>query len=109
MLTLTDRLRPRDEEVASKVIDGEAIIINLSSGVYYSMDKAGALIWEMIERRHSLVEMVEILGRRYGVSPEQAEADVRRLSQELLNEALVVLSDDEAARADGATVEPVES
>ncbi len=54
MLTLNDRLRPREEEVASKVIDGEAIIINLANGVYYSMDKVGALVWECTPGRTQL-------------------------------------------------------
>ena len=39
MLTLQNRLRPNEEEVAGKVMDGDAIIINLSNGIYYSMDK----------------------------------------------------------------------
>ena len=36
-----DRVRPNDEEVASSVVDGEAIFINLSTGVYYSLRGAG--------------------------------------------------------------------
>ena len=103
MLTLDQRLRPRQEEVAAKVIDGEAIIINLANGVYYSMDKVGALIWEMIESKHSLAEMGETISRRYAVSSEQAEADVRRLTEELLEETLVVLSNDEATRLNDGT------
>ena len=43
MLNLHHCFRPREEEIASKVIDGEAIIINLANGVYYSMDKVGAM------------------------------------------------------------------
>ena len=59
MFTLQNRLRPNEAEVAAKVLDGEAIIINLSNGIYYSMDKVGGLIWEMIERGRSLQEIVE--------------------------------------------------
>lgn len=103
MVNLDQRLQPRENEVAAKVIDGEAIIINLANGVYYSMDKVGALIWEMIEGRHSLAEMVEIISRRYAVSSEQAESDVRRLTEELLEETLVVPSNDGAACLNGGT------
>ena len=59
MLRFDNRLQPRDEEVAAKVIEGEAILINLANGVYYSMEKVGGLIWEMIEGRHTLREMVK--------------------------------------------------
>jgi len=43
MLKPESSLRPNEEEVASKVMDGEAILINLSNGIYYSMDKVGGV------------------------------------------------------------------
>jgi hypothetical protein len=93
MLTPKNRLRPNGAEVAAKVLDGEAIMINLSNGMYYSMDKVGGLIWEAIEQGHSLEEIVLAVLSRYAVSREQAAADVRRLSEELIKENLVVVSD----------------
>lgn len=97
MLTFDQRLQPRDQEVAAKVIDGEAILINLANGVYYSMDKAGGLVWEMIEGRHTLGEMVEAVTDRYEVSRDRAEADVQRLAEELLQENLVAIAEDGAS------------
>ena len=44
MLMLKHRMQPNKEEVAAKVMDGEAILINLSNGIYYSMDKVGAVV-----------------------------------------------------------------
>jgi hypothetical protein len=90
MLTLRDRLRPRQEDVTASVIDGEAIIINLGNGFYYSMDQVGALIWELIEAQHSVEEMAGAIIARYEVSAEQAHADVARLLADLCRENLVV-------------------
>jgi Coenzyme PQQ synthesis protein D (PqqD) len=84
MLTLQSRLRPNEQEVAAKVMDGEAIIINLANGIYYSMDKVGALIWEALAAAHSLEEVILAIIARYDVSREQAQADVERLAAELL-------------------------
>ncbi len=98
MLKLQSRLRPNEEEVAGKVMDGEAIIINLSNGVYYSMDKVGGLIWELIDGRYSLEEMVTALCARYDVSAEKAKSDVERLLGELVQENLVLVTEDGAAR-----------
>jgi len=90
MLSLQARYRPRDEEVASKVIDGEAIIINLANGVYYSMDKVGALIWDLLQAGCTLEEMILAVTDQYDVSREEAESNVRELVQELIQENLVV-------------------
>jgi len=90
MLSLQARYRPRDEEVASKVIDGEAIIINLANGVYYSMDKVGALIWDLLQAGCTLEEMILAVTDQYDVSREDAESNVRELVQELVQENLVI-------------------
>ena len=95
MLTLQHRLRD-GEEVAAKVIDGEAIIINLANGIYYSMDKVGGLIWEMLAGKYSLEEVIAAILARYDVSREQAQADVERLATELLQENLLLVSTDGA-------------
>ncbi len=93
MLPLNHCLQTRTEEVAAKVIDGEAIIINLANGVYYSMDKVGGLIWEAIERQSSMAAMIAEIVARYNVSTVQAEADFQRIAEELLQENLVTVSE----------------
>ncbi len=98
MLTLQSRLRPNEEEVAGKVMDGEAIIINLSNGVYYSMDKVGGMIWEMIEGRHSLEEIVAAISASYDVGAERAKSDVERLLEELVQENLIIVAEDGVPR-----------
>jgi hypothetical protein len=97
MLTLRERLRPRDEEVAAKVIDGEAIIINLANGIYYSMDKVGGLIWDLLQVGYSLEEIMVAVTERYDVSREQVQADVQELVEELLRENLVSVSENNAS------------
>ena len=93
MLNLHHCFRPREEEVASKVIDGEAIIINLANGVYYSMDKVGALVWERLQAGYTLDDVIRSVTAAYDVSPEHAESNVVELVEELLQENLVVTSE----------------
>jgi hypothetical protein len=97
MQALHHRLRPRGEEVAAKVIDGEAIIINLANGIYYSMDKVGGLIWDLLQVGYDLEEIVVAVTERYDVSREQVQADVQELVEELLRENLVSVSENGAS------------
>jgi hypothetical protein len=89
MFTADTRFRAREEEVAAKVIDGEAIIINLANGTYYSMDKGGAFVWELLQQQRSVGEIVDALAARYEVSREDAGGDLQRLMAELLKERLI--------------------
>jgi hypothetical protein len=92
VLSPDTRLQPNAEEVAAKVIDGEAIMINLSNGIYYSMDGVGGLVWSLIVEQHSLDEIATAVGQQYAVSPREARQDVQRLASELLDERLVVVA-----------------
>lgn len=96
------------QDVAAKVMDGEAVIINLASGVYYSMDKVGALLWEYIQAGHSLAECIEAVLGHYSAGREQVQADTERLVRELVDEELITPADRppaEPARAGSAPVQ----
>jgi hypothetical protein len=95
MLTEDERLRPREEEVAAKVMDGEAIIINLANGTYYSMDNVGGFVWELLQQGPTVREIGIALSERYEVSPEEAQRDVERLLADLLKENLIGLDGQE--------------
>lgn len=94
MLPLQTRFRINDAEVAAEVFDGEAIILNLATGAYYSIDKAGGLAWTMLAGGHSLEETTSALLARYDVPLEQARADIGRLAADLVQERLVLVADD---------------
>ena len=108
MLNLHHCFRPREEEVASKVIDGEAIIINLANGVYYSMDKVGALVWDRLQLGHTLDNVITAVTGAYDVPRDQAESNVRELVEELVQENLVIPSENSDAIAAQGTIEQQE-
>ena len=92
MLTPDTRLSVRTSDVAAKVIDGEAIIINLANGLYYSLAGVGAEIWTLIEDERSLGEMAAILCTRYAVRDVDVAVDLERLAKDLLDENLVAIA-----------------
>lgn len=89
MLTLQSVLRLREDQIVAKVIDGEAIIINLANGVYYSMGNAGALIWELVAEGHSLEAVAAALCEAYDIDRDRARADVIGIATKLVEEQLV--------------------
>ena len=91
MLTLQSSLLPRADDVVAKVLDGEAIMVNVASGVYYNMANVGGDVWQLIAAGHTLAEVVTALTQRYEVTSEQAESDVLALASTLLEEKLVRL------------------
>jgi Coenzyme PQQ synthesis protein D (PqqD) len=76
-------------DVVARVIDGEAIIINLATGLYYSTRGAGAVIWEGIETGQAIGEIVTSVCRQFSVRPDVAEGHIRDIIGELLKEELI--------------------
>ena len=69
---------------------GEAVILNLKSGIYYGLDPVGARIWELIqEKPRSVEEIHNILLTEYEVEPERCEQDLLALLQQLAEHSLV--------------------
>lgn len=85
-----------EQRAAGDVIDGEAIIINLVSGAYYSMLGIGGEIWSMVNARYSVAAMREHIVATHDVTEEEAARDLDGILQQLLDEGLVRVSSDAA-------------
>ena len=74
--------------VVGEVIAGEAIVINLDSGNYYSMEGSASYIWEQVIMGAGAAAIAQALSQSEG-----AEADLEKVVQafvdRLLQEALI--------------------
>jgi len=57
------------------------------------MDKVGALVWDLLQTGYNLEEVIAAVTGQYDVTRDQAESNVRDLVQELVQEQLVVTSE----------------
>ncbi|HXJ83054.1 MAG TPA: PqqD family protein [Candidatus Methylomirabilis sp.] len=76
-------------KVVSEVIDGEAILINLANGYYYSLDSTGAAIWSLLQAGRTAPEIVSVLRSRYDCSHADPEAAVQALIATLEADELI--------------------
>jgi hypothetical protein len=89
MLRPETRLEPNTIEIAAKILDGEAILINLSTGVYYSMDKVGVTVWMLINDGYSIGDIANALSIRYEVDAVQVQNDLQQVIDSLIQENIV--------------------
>lgn len=79
----------RRSDVASRIIEGEAIIVKIKTGENYSLNHVGALVWQMADGTHTLADIVTAIADRYDITVDQAQADLSELVSELEREQLV--------------------
>ncbi len=99
MLAPSDIIAANEKQVAAKVMDGEAILINLGTGIYYSIGATGGFIWSLVEKGVTIQNIISSVVEQYDVSETAARADVLRLSKELCEEGLAITSEGVAAAA----------
>jgi len=92
MLNPHDCFEVNLDRAAGDVIDGEAIIINLTTGAYYSLQGIGGEIWSMIAARRSTASMLDEIVAGYDVAEDDARNDLHAVLDELLAEELIVAS-----------------
>lgn len=83
------RYGPNGDELASTIIDGDAVVVNLATGVYYGLDDTAGAIWQMIVEGRSIAGIAARLAATYDTTVERARTDTARLVTRLLEENLI--------------------
>ena len=93
--TATDVRFVRNQEVVSRKIEGELIIVPIRSGVgdlnsLYTLNPVGSVLWEFMTEGHTIAEMVQRVCDEFEVTKAQARKDIENFLDSLLEERLVL-------------------
>lgn len=89
-----DAILPLSRIVANKRsaacdLDGEMVILNLDSGIYFGLNSVGASVWHYVQSERSQGEIIEQLMAEYNVSRAQCEAELTVLLQNMASHGLI--------------------
>ena len=90
-ICLDDRVR-LSEELVFREVDGEAVILNLASGIYFGLNEVGTRIWNLMQEEGSLRAVFDAMRKQYEVAPAELAADLLRLVEEMREKGLVRVS-----------------
>jgi hypothetical protein len=79
----------RKGDVQWTVMDGEAVILNLANGVYYTLDRIGTLIWQEFVAGKTVEEIVQIICERFDGDTSVIRQDIEELLAHLKKEQLI--------------------
>ncbi len=87
-------------KIVHETIDGEAVILNLDKGNYYSLDGIGVEIWGFIENNANLGSITERIRNNYHGDQGGIEVTINKFVSELIEEDLVVLDNENITEND---------
>ena len=82
------RLRRSPDALATQV-DGDIMMLVLSTGMYHSLSGVAARIWEVLEVPSTPDEISSRIADEYGVPLEQCRADTQAFLEDLSRAGLV--------------------
>jgi hypothetical protein len=89
-MQVTDILNRSSDANYEKVGD-EAILINLSTGAYYSLNDTGTMFWELLDGQRTIADCAREIAREYEVEASLVEDDLVELAAEFKQEGLVIV------------------
>jgi len=77
-------------DVVFRDLDGEAVLLNLETGIYFGLNDVGTRMWNLIQEHGSLRKVFDQMLLEYEVTPEALEGDLCQLAAQLCEKGLLV-------------------
>ena len=73
----------------SSDLDGDAVILNLNSGVYFGLNPVGARVWELIQQPRTIDEICDAVRQEFEVDSDRCQRDLTNLLEQMRTEGLI--------------------
>jgi ornithine carbamoyltransferase len=77
------------DTVFAQEVDGEMVLLDMESENYFGLDEVGTAIWQAMQEKETLKEVLEVLLEQYEVEVEVLERDLSDFVAKLLESGLV--------------------
>ena len=87
-LSLSLQVKP-SEDVVWRNLQGESVLLDLRSGVYFGLDAVGTRIWTLLQDHSDLQAVLQEMLSEYEVSEETCARDLMDLVSAMAEKGLV--------------------
>ena len=88
-INLNSRVRIQDD-VLFQELQGEAVLLNLKTGVYLGLNQIGTRIWQLLQEDGALNRVMEVMLQEYDVTQEKLSQDLLDLVGQMEKQGLLV-------------------
>jgi len=79
-------------DVLFQEISGETVLLDLRSESYFGLDPTATRIWQLLQDKHGLPELCEIMLAEFDVGPEELREDLVQHLNELREAGLIIVT-----------------
>lgn len=96
-MAVDDRIswRPqRAPNVVARTLEGETVLLNLSTEEYFSLNDVGSLVWDLADGQRTIADITQVIVAEYDAERAEVLDDMLALLDELADAGLVVQRSD---------------
>ncbi len=79
-------------DVQGTGMEGETVLLDLSTGRYYTLNRLGGVIWDLCDGQRTVRDVHKAICDRFDVMPERALEDLLALAEELVQEKVLQMT-----------------
>ena len=87
----------RRPEVAWRVIDGEAVVVNPKAGMVYPFNPVATRFWELADGKHTLSQILQTVKEEFEAPAETIEQDMIAFFEDLEKKGFIIVEEIQAA------------
>jgi hypothetical protein len=79
------------EDIVFRDLAGEAVLLNLGTGMYFGLNGMGTQIWRLISEGYSLEQLVAAVLEEYEIDEDRVRKDLAILLEQLSDAGLLTI------------------
>jgi hypothetical protein len=81
-----------NEKTAHRIIDGEAVVVNLKDSTFHTLNPVATFIWQQADGKTSVKEIAQKMCLEFEIDRDTAEKDCLECISGLVNKDMLILS-----------------
>lgn len=90
---MASKLMPNKQIVSTVFDDGDGVLVDLDTKRYYQLNETAMIVWDGLEKGHSVSEIANRFTSAFDVSPEHAIDTIEKILQKFQSFNLTSKSD----------------
>lgn len=77
------------KEVLSREIEGETVLLNVETGIYFGLDATGTAVWNALQKKNRFGDIMKAVQDQFEVDPKTCREDLTRFISSLEKHGLL--------------------
>lgn len=92
-MNISDKIFKRNEDIAWRVIEGEALIVDTRKGLIYPLNGTATRIWESLDGRKKCGEIAASISEEFECGRDDIAGDVASFIEEGIKSGVIIPCD----------------